>query len=224
MKLPSDAGAPWMAPRNPTQVSVVKAAECLAPRLSDWGYTVSTGPLVWNRFKSQMRDRAAEGLRPLIWAEAVTADGRFIYRADKKNHAPYFKLEQADAWLIVERGCVLVQRTTAKEQSRRLIAAELPQCFIDRHDGVIVENHLNMVRPFDDPRVSPATVAAVLNSDIVDQVFRCISGSVAVSAFELESIPLPPASAMNIIEKKVADAAPRAEIEAELRRLYGIDV
>lgn len=220
--LPGDASAPWLAPREPGHVGLIKAAEAMASRLSDWGYGVSTGPLVWNRFKPQMRARAARGLLPLIWAEAVTADGRFVFRAQKKNHAPYFKTETGDDWLIVNQGCVLVQRTTAKEQARRLISAELPQAFIEVHGGVIVENHLNMVRAIGKPKVSPATVATVLNSDVVDQVFRCISGSVAVSAFELEAIPLPPASAMAEIERLVAKDAPRAKIEKALRGLYGL--
>ncbi len=220
--LPADASAPWLAPREPGHIALVKAAAKMESRLEDWGYGVSTGPLVWNRFKSQMRGRAARGLLPLIWAEAVTADGRFVFRAEKRNHLPYFKPEAGDAWLVVDRGCVLVQRTTAKEQERRLIAAELPQSFIDAQGGVVVENHLNMVRTIGAPRVSPAAVAAVLNSDIVDQVFRCISGSVAVSAFELESIPLPPAAAMAPIEKLVANGASRAMIEKGLRCLYGV--
>jgi adenine-specific DNA-methyltransferase len=220
--LPADASAPWLAPREPAHVGLINAAEGMAARLADWGYGVSTGPLVWNRFKPQMRARAGRGLHPLIWAEAVTADGRFIFRADKRNHAPYFKPEAGDGWLVVDRSCVLVQRTTAKEQDRRLIAAELSQAFIDAHGGVVVENHLNMVRTIGAAKVSPAAVAAVLNSNIVDQVFRCISGSVAVSAFELESIPLPPASAMAAIEKLVAKGASRAAIEKSLRALYGV--
>lgn len=220
--LPEAAGAPWLAPREPGHVGLIKAAEGMASRLSDWGYGVSTGPLVWNRFKPQMRTRAARGLLPLIWAEAVTTDGRFVFRAQKKNHAPYFKTEASHDWLIVDQGCVLVQRTTAKEQARRLIAAELPQEFIDAQGGVIVENHLNMVRAIGKPKVTPAAVAAVINSDVVDQVFRCISGSVAVSAFELEAIPLPPASAMAEIERLVANDAPRATIERALRGLYGL--
>ena len=87
---------------------------------------------------------------------------------------------------------------------------------------MIVENHLNMVRALGKPIVTPAAVAAVLNSDVVDQVFRCISGSVAVSAFELEAIPLPPASAMAPIERLVANGSPRGAIEKALRGLYGL--
>lgn len=222
VSLPDEARTPWLAPRAPAHVELIKAAEKMTARLADWGYGVSTGPLVWNRFKRQMRNRAARGLHPLIWAEAVTPGGRFIYRADKKNHAPYFKTEPGDEWLVVDQGCVLVQRTTAKEQQRRLIAAELPQAFIDAHGGVVVENHLNMVRTTRNPAVSTAVVAAVLNSDIVDQVFRCISGSVAVSAFELAAIPLPAASAMSPIERLVAEGATRPAIEKALRSLYGL--
>jgi adenine-specific DNA-methyltransferase len=117
---------------------------------------------------------------------------------------------------------VLVQRTTAKEQQRRLIAAELSREFIETHGGVVVENHLNMVRAVGVPKVSPAAVAAVLNSETIDQVFRCISGSVAVSAFELEAIPLPPASAMAPIEQLVQRGATRAAIEKALRGAYGL--
>jgi adenine-specific DNA-methyltransferase len=117
---------------------------------------------------------------------------------------------------------VLVQRTTAKEQARRLIAAELPASFLSVHGAVVVENHLNMIRAEGVPKVSPAALAAVLNSAVVDQVFRCISGSVAVSAFELEAIPLPSSKAMASIERLVARGASRKAIDAALAALYGV--
>lgn len=221
--LPTDPAAPWLAPRLPEQSRIAAAASKMPARLADWGYGVSTGPLVWNRFKSQLRSKPAKNAYPLIWAEAVTADGRFIYRADKKNHAPYFCIEKGDEWLIVREPSVLVQRTTAKEQARRLIAAELPPSFLAGHGAVVVENHLNMVRANGEPKVSPAVLAAVLNSVIVDQVFRCISGSVAVSAFELEAIPLPQAQAMKRLEKLVAGQASAQAIDAELTKLYGLE-
>ena len=219
--LPSPASQPWLAPREPRHSALIAKAEAMPARLADWGYSVSTGPLVWNRYKDQMQQRSARGVHPLIWAEAVSADGRFAFRAEKRNHAPYFKIERGDAWLLIEEACVLVQRTTAKEQARRLIAAELPADFIAQHGGVVVENHLNMVRPAARPAVSPATVAAVLNSRIVDQLFRCINGSVAVSAFEMEALPLPSPAAMKQVEALVGRGACSAEIEDELARLYG---
>lgn len=218
--LPSNATDPWLAPREPQQVKLIATAERMACRLSDWGYQVSTGPLVWNRFKSQLKDRPSKQTRPLVWAEAVTTDGHFIHRAERRGHAPYFKVERGDGWLVVDQACVLVHRTTAKEQPRRLIAAELPQAFIEEHGGVVVENHLNMVWPCEKPKVRPAVVAAFLNSATADQLFRCINGSVAVSAFELESLPLPPAAAMKALERLIARGAPRDQIEAAIAGLY----
>ena len=57
---------------------------------------------------------------------------------------------------------------------------------------MVIENHLSMIRPTTEtPLVSPQIIAAMLNTPIVDRAFRCISGSVAVSAYELENLPLP---------------------------------
>lgn len=220
VRLPKDRSEPWMAPRQPEHAKLIAATESMPTRLSDWGYGVSTGPLVWNRYKRQLRDRASAGSYPLIWAESVTADGRFIYRAQKRNHAPYFHVERGDDWLVTNSPCVLLQRTTAKEQARRLIAAELPAAFIKEHGAVVIENHLNMLVTRGKPKVTPAALAAILNSDIVDQVFRCISGSVAVSAFELKSLPLPSVADMRNVERLITQKAERETIEAAIRALY----
>lgn len=221
--LPSNPADPWLAPRHPTDDNLVQRLNQLPSRLADWGYKVSTGPLVWNRFKEQFRSKPGKDTYPVIWAEAVGTDGRFAFRAEKRSHLPHFRLESCDQWLKVTQSCVLLQRTTAKEQPRRLIAAELPADFIRQYGAVIVENHLNMIKPtVAKPRVSPAAVAAVMNSHIVDRAFRCISGSVAVSAFELEALPLPSVSDMKKLEKLVANQAPQSKIETELQRLYGV--
>jgi adenine-specific DNA-methyltransferase len=217
--LPEALDAPWLAPRSPDQSVLAAAASRMTTRLSDWGYKVSTGPLVWNRFKDQLCERAGRDRYPLIWAEAVSADGRFGFRAEKRNHAPWFEVRTGDQWLLTREPCVLVQRTTSKEQERRLIAAELPVAFLRTHKAVVVENHLNMVRPVGRPKVSPALLAAVLNSSVVDQVFRCISGSVAVSAFELEAVPLPSIAGMTVLEPLLKDGDTTA-FETALRALY----
>lgn len=219
--LPKDASQPWLAPRVPDDGVLVEQLSRLPSRLKDWGYKVSTGPLVWNRFKDQFRGRAGKDTFPVIWAEAVSTDGKFSFRAEKRNHQPHFKVRPEDQWLEVSVPCVLLQRTTSKEQARRLIAAELPEAFIKAHGRVIVENHLNMVKPTaGKPRVSTAVVAAVLNSKIADRAFRCISGSVAVSAFELEALPLPKPEALKAVGDLLAKHADQAVIDAALERLF----
>jgi adenine-specific DNA-methyltransferase len=97
--LPQPAALPWPAPRLPAHQTLVDCLRRMRHRLTDWGYRVSTGPLVWNRHKDQLRVRLAENTFPLVWAEAVTSDGRFIHRADKRNHLPYFQTQNGDDWL-----------------------------------------------------------------------------------------------------------------------------
>jgi len=220
-KLPSDPTMPWIIPRSRSHARLVRRLGQMKYTLSHYGYKVSTGPLVWNRHKSQLRKEPGPGRYPLIWAEAVTSDGSFVFRAEKKNHQPFFEPRPHELWVMVRRPCVLLQRTTAKEQTRRLIAAELPLDFLNERGAVVIENHLNMVVPANgQPQLSPSTIAAVLNSRTLDQVFRCINGSVAVSAYELEALPLPPPQALRRIETMLQDGATREEIEREIERIY----
>lgn len=223
-QLPLDGSTPWFIPRSRQQSVHITHVNTLTHRLRDYGYGVSTGPLVWNRHKDQLCDSAGKGRLPLIWAEAVTSDGRFLFRAEKRGHQPYFEPRQGDNWLIVTTPCILLQRTTSKEQKRRIITAELPLEFIKKHGGAVVENHLNMVRPLvSKPVIAQATLRALLDSGTVDMVFRCVSGSVAVSAYELESLPLPPPSSLKRLDKLVSTNAAPDTIEAECARLYGLD-
>ncbi|MCY3828665.1 MAG: N-6 DNA methylase [Rhodospirillaceae bacterium] len=219
--LPEDPGRPWLMPRTEAQSALLRQVDEMPCRLADYGYTVSTGPLVWNRHKTSLRDRPGTGRYPLIWAEAVRPDGVFSFRAEKRNHKPYFEPKAKERWVVTEFPCVLLQRTTAKEQCRRLIAAELPASFITEHGAVVIENHLNMIKPLNGaPKVALAALAALFNSDVVDQVFRCINGSVAVSAYELEALPLPLPEDVGEIERLVNERANRATLERAVERLY----
>ena len=219
--LPERLDRPWLIPRNVQQSELVDRVSRLPHRLADYGYTVRTGPLVWNRHKAGLRDDPGKGRYPLLWAESVRPNGVFEYRAQKRNHKPYFEPKEKENWVVTDHPCVLLQRTTAKEQCRRLIAAELPEQFIRKHGAVVVENHLNMIKPLNGtPNVSAAALAALLNSDVVDQVFRCINGSVAVSAYELQALPLPSPDDVKDIEELVETRARREILEQAVERLY----
>ena len=219
--LPENLDEPWLMPRTEAQSALVRRVDDLPHRLADYGYTVSTGPLVWNRHKPSLRDRPGRGRYPLVWAESVRAEGVFEFRAEKRNHKPWFEPKANEHWVVTDVPCVLLQRTTAKEQCRRLIAAELPAGFIKEHGAVVVENHLNMIKPLNGaPRVAPAALAVLLNSGVVDQVFRCINGSVAVSAYELEALPLPSPEEVKKIERLVEGRATRETLECAVERLY----
>src|SRR5579859_1920071 len=83
--LPRKTSAPWVLPRHADEEKLAKRLRSMPERLEDWGYKVSTGPLVWNRHRSQLRDEAGKGRIPLVWAESITSDGRFIFRSERRN-------------------------------------------------------------------------------------------------------------------------------------------
>lgn len=222
--LPIDPGSPWLVPRGAAQNVLIEHLRRMPHRLADWGYEVNTGPLVWNRHKKQLRETKGVACLPLIWADAVRSDGSFRFRATKGNHRPYFKARSGDDWLVIKESCVLVQRTTAKEQPRRLLAAVLPASLVREHGGIVVENHLNMIRAtHPSPPVLPSTLVEFLNSAVVDRAFRCLSGSVAVSAYELEALPLPPPEALKELAAAVRRRAPRDFLDRICASLYALD-
>ncbi|WP_349367926.1 Eco57I restriction-modification methylase domain-containing protein [Salinarimonas sp.] len=223
LELAGKPGAPWIIPRTGDGVRLVESMGRMKARLIDWGYAVSTGPLVWNRHKEQICSEERQGCYPLIWAECVRPDGTFAPPSKRRGHQPFFCPAPGESrWLLTHRQCVLLQRTTAKEQDRRLVATLLPADLLARAGAVVVENHLNMVRPLvDKPAISPEVVAAFLNSSAADRAFRCLSGSVAVSAYELEALPLPPARKLARFAGLVLRGDSAAALDAELARLYG---
>ena len=215
-------GGPWLLPRTATDAAFLETISKMPTRLADIGYLVTTGQLVWNRHKNQLRHAAEPESLPLIWAESVTSNG-FSFSADRRNHVPYINIESNQPHLVTRHQAILVQRTTSKEQNRRLLAAVLPQSFIDQSGGAVVENHLNLVHSPAGitPKVSVQTIAALLNSKAADRAFRCISGSVAVSAYELNALPIPSLDQLLDLEKSIDAAADKAFIERKIATFYG---
>jgi len=208
---------PWILPRSKDQKLIAANIANLKHNLSDWGYEINTGQLVWNRHKEQLKTNPGKGRHNLIWAESISQNGVFTLKPTKSNHVPFIELRKKDGFLLTTEACVLAQRTTSKEQSRRLITAVLPESIAER--GVVIENHVNIIRPLE-PKVNLKVLSVFLNSRTVDQIFRCLSGSVAVSAYELESIPLPNYSKLNNLKKLIAKNAEASQIEAEILNLY----
>jgi adenine-specific DNA-methyltransferase len=129
---------------------------------------------------------------PILWAADI--DGGTLHRDKIRDGMRYMKLRDGDEpVLVLKQPAVLVQRTTAPEQVRRLVVADLsPEALQDWGGHLVVENHVNVLRPTtEQPLLKRETLAAVLSTDSLDRVTRSLAGSVAVSAYELESLPFP---------------------------------
>lgn len=180
---------PWLVPRRSDLAAVAVAARAMPLTLRDAGWSASTGPLVWNRRKE---DLGPEGGTAVVWASDIV-NGVVKPTDARRNLRTIRLLSDVDRQtMLLDRPAILVQRTTAPEQQRRLVVAALDAEDLKVWGGaVVVENHVNVLRPIGAPLVSQRVLAEVLATKTLDAVARCISGSVALSAFELESLPLP---------------------------------
>ncbi|AWB88749.1 SAM-dependent methyltransferase [Homoserinimonas hongtaonis] len=192
------SGEPWLIPRESRDAVTAAAASSLPLTLGDVGWRASTGPLVWNRRRDDLHTRKAKNRARIVWAADIE-DGT-VRRARARDSMRYLALTTASDTTVMRltEPAVLVQRTTAPEQTRRLVVAHLTDVDLLANDGaVVVENHVNVLRPtHDNPLLSHATLARVLASPTFDRLMRCISGSVAVSAYELEALPFPAADVL----------------------------
>lgn len=179
----------WLLPRRSSLASVAAGAALQPTTLAGLGWKVSTGPLVWNRRKEDLM-ASGEGAR-IVWASDFDAGG--LRRDPRRDDKRLLRIHDAAdrRVMCLFEPAVLVQRTAAPESPRKLVAFHLDQKTLDQHGGEIVaENHVNVARPVNSA-IPPELLARVLATPTLDQVARCISGSVALSAFELESLPLP---------------------------------
>lgn len=183
---------PWPLPRDASDVPLVRRAASLPARLADYGWKVSTGPLVWNRAKDRISARPRVRSVRIMWAADL--DGGKPHCAPARDSQRWIQLRPGDEdTLVLDRSAVLVQRTTAPEQPRRLLPSGLDEARLAQWGGrVVVENHVNVLKNVGTE--SPLTarlLVALLHSEALDRLYRCITGSVAVSAYELAAMPLP---------------------------------
>jgi adenine-specific DNA-methyltransferase len=188
---------PWPLPREAADVPLVRRAADLRARLPDYGWKVSTGPLVWNRAKDRISARRRDGSVKIVWAADL--EGGRPRRARVRESQRWLHLRPGDdCTLVLDRPAVLVARTTAPEQPRRILAAELDTRCLEQWGGrVVVENHVNVLTCVDpESPLSAWLLMALLGSVAFDRLYRCLTGSVAVSAYELSAMSLPDRSTL----------------------------
>lgn len=187
-----DPELPWLLPRTRSDVQLIRAASRTTRRLPDYGWKASTGPLVWNRHKGQIGAAKHSGAVPILWAADIAAGT--VRRSAARAAQRWLMPRERDGFMVLTEPAVLVQRTTAPEQPRRLNAACLcMQALRDWGGAVVVENHVNVLRPIEGSKgpLSAEMLTALLNTPTLDRLYRCLTGTVAVSAYELEALPLP---------------------------------
>jgi len=188
-----------------------------------------TGPIVWNRVKDDLRSRTTDETLPLVWATDVSRF-RFRFGTAEETRPAYLASTRKTRDLATAGPSLLVQRVTADEQARRIVASRATFSSRERY---FIENHLNVLQPLDLGRKADlGFLLGILSSDVIEFLFRSMNGNTQVSATELNLLPIPrgafEAEISDVVarlEKSVAPAA-RKDLEEELNdrvaRAYGL--
>lgn len=179
----------WILPKSEDEHKAAKYYSDSKYNLETSGFSVRTGYLVPHRTSERISNRKTKLAIPIIWSEAIS-DGKFLPEISfsKGRERWYTPLSKAGVYC---EEAVLVKRTSSKEQKRRIHTAKVARSFITKYKGFVVENHVNVITIKDTPCVSLSVLEKFMRSDIFDDLFRCGSGTVTVSATELRRIPFP---------------------------------
>ncbi len=147
-----------------------------------------TGPIVWNRVKPLLRPRSGDGRLPLVWATDV-GHFRFELASAGETRPAYLEATGKLQDLATTGTSLLVQRVTADEQIRRIVAG---RSRFPARQQYFVENHLNVLQPAPPARIDLHYLLGVLSSDVVEFLFRSMNGNTQVSGHRVEPAACPP--------------------------------
>lgn len=207
----ADGGSPWVLPVH-SRVALIapppdSPESITASTFHDYGYEVRVGYVVPTRTRDQLYEEMVEGSIPVVWASAVRPDGSFSFDAAQDLKNPQWFVPEGSKFHVTRRPAVVLQRTSNRDQGRRLNAAAVPDAFRRENcaTGFVGENHVIILEARKGkPKVAPVAVARLLNSSVLNERFSALSGSFSVSAKLLKAMALPPADELPSLEKPAA--------------------
>ncbi len=194
--------------RDHAETANVMAA--LPARLADLSVAVSTGPVVDFRLRDHLRRKADTGNDvPLLHPANVRASE--VTWPANETRKPCAISRAARKWLVPDGNYVLVRRLTAKEESKRVVAALLQEGQLG-FDELGLENHLNYFHRDGSglDRSLGLGLTRYLNSSFVDRYIRLFSGHTQINASDLRALRYP--SVEQLLE--LAAAKSDADVDA----------
>lgn len=181
-------------------------------KLATLGLKAETGKIQFDKYRKYARSNNANNACRLIWAENIQ---RYAHRKSRKRIGKEWLAKRIIPLVppnITGIG-IVTQRISANEQPRRIIATVIDPKTVSTNN-IYSENHTNFI---------PLNVSSnytfllgVLNSSLIEFIFRRLNSNTQVSAGDLNSLPFPPIpdkKTLNDIETQVS----------ELLELGGVD-
>ncbi len=190
--LPDDPDCVFHVVPDELDACIAEKMRCLPRSLAELGISVSTGRVVGFRAKERLHNMPQEGDAPLIFPRHLaTGFAAWPLNSDSKPNA--LAVTGPDDELLLPAGWyVLVNRFSAKEERRRVVAALYDPSRVDA-EQVAFDNKLNVLhrKQAGLPELLAKGIAVFLNSTAVDAYFRQFSGHTQVNASDLRSLRFP---------------------------------
>lgn len=193
----SNPAASWPVPRRPGDEDLLQLLGGQHAKLSDYGYKAKTGAIVVHRdprrrFSHFPHAKKPKCNLPLIWSKDIRQTGCLELRSPAVCHDRFIELENLGSSACISRPAIALQRVTSSEQLKRICCAPVPEELYTKYGGVTGENHVCFIESNSSvPIVDPTLLSDILRTDVMDRLFRCISGATNVSVYELNQLPLP---------------------------------
>ena len=185
---------------NEDEANTLKVLNSFGETLPSIGLRMKTGLTVDYRNREALRDSAEENAVPLFYSQHIR-DGKVVFPVGREHE--YIVTEQSGL-RQQNTNYLFVKRFTAKEERRRLqcgvyLAQKHPQ-----YTEISTQNKINFicgVRELSECVVYGLYV--LFNSTLYDCYYRILNGSTQVNSTEINTMPVPPLSAIEAMGKEL---------------------
>ena len=218
--LPSDPACVLHVVPDGTDARIAEQMRALPHTLANLGVSVSTGRVVGFRARDRLRVEAHPDDAPLIMSRHFV-DGFVAWPKTAGSKPNALALSGPDDDLLLPAGWyVLVNRFSAKEDRRRVVAALYDPARVDAA-AVAFDNKLNVLHAGNTglPEDVAKGLAVFLNSTALDAYFRQFSGHTQVNAGDLRSLRFPSAGDLEHLGRRLNHSMPtQDEIDRLVRQ------
>jgi tRNA1(Val) A37 N6-methylase TrmN6 len=218
----------FIVSRHPETYKIFKRLKDF-PSFQEAGIKFTTGKIQWDLYKKYLSDSPANDCTQLIWAENIQ---RFFLQPAKLRADKIYLNTSIDDKILINHQTIVVQRTTAVEQSYRIIATIIDPLSFGY--SIQTENNTSYIEKTN-PDLDLKFILSLLNSRFYDFIFRHINSNTHVSGGELNSLPIPKIPEteqqpfIELVDKILADkkagndtSAMEREIDVLVYGLYGL--
>lgn len=187
----------WPIPRKAEDAELLRLLDEDHAHLADYGYKAKTGAIVVHRDTRHRFSRVCDAQKskcfvPLIWSRDIDQKGILSLRPSTECPDRFISLETIKSSACISRPAIALQRVTSADQAKRLFCAPVPEDLYMKYGGVAGENHVCFLESqTDTPNINPSLLSDILRTEVMDRLFRCISGATNVSVYELNQLPMP---------------------------------